>query len=90
MQNWMKHFKLGHLDHCLSPAVRYLVAPLFNGDTLPVIAGELSQSAGSHLYPDQLRGEGGGAGVLQHPGEVKHVDTQQQGVFQRSALVSLD
>ena len=64
MQNWMKHFKLGHLDHCLSPAVRYLVAPLFNGDTLPVIAGELSRAAGSHLDPDQLRGEGGGAGVL--------------------------
>ena len=60
----MKHFKLGHLDHCLSPAVRYLVAPLFNGDTLPVIAGELSRSASSHLDPDQLGGEGGGAGVL--------------------------
>ena len=58
------------------PAVRYLVAPLVNGDTLAVIAGELSRAAGGHLDPDQLGGEGGGAGVVHHPGEVKHVYTQ--------------
>ena len=64
------------------PAVRYLVAPLVNGDTLAVIAGELSRAAGGHLDPDQLGGEGGGAGVVQHPREVKHVHTQQQGGLQ--------
>ena len=59
-----------------SPAVGYLVAPLVNGDTLAVIAGELSRAAGGHLDPDQLEGEGGGAGVVRHAGEVKHVHTQ--------------
>ena len=72
------------MNFCL-PAVRYLVAPLVNGDTLPVIAGELSRAAGGHLDPDQLGGEGGGAGVVHHAGEVKHVHTQQQGGLQRVA-----
>ena len=69
------------LSFCL-PAVRYLVAPLVNGDTLAVIASELSGAAGGHLDPDQLGGEGGGAGVVRHPGEVKHMHTQQQGVLE--------
>ena len=63
------------MNFCL-PAVRYLVAPLVNGDTLAVIAGELSGAAGGHLDPDQLGGKGGGAGVVQHPGEIKHIDTK--------------
>ena len=67
------------------PAVRYLVAPLVNGDTLAVIAGELSRAAGGHLDPDQLGGEGGGAGVVHHPGEVEHVGAQQQRGLQRLA-----
>ena len=67
------------------PAVRYLVAPLVNGDTLAVIAGELSRAAGGHLDPDQLGGEGGGAGVIHHAGEVEHVGAQQQRGLQRLA-----
>ena len=78
----MKQLKLGPIDHSYSPAVRYLVAPLVNGDTLAISAGELSQATGSHLDPDQLGGKGGGAGVIQHTGEVKHVHTQQQGGLQ--------
>ena len=81
----MKQFNLGYLDHCLSPAVRYLVAPLVNGDTLAVSAGELSRATGCHLDPDQLGGEGGGAGVLQYLGEVKYVDSKQHRALQRVA-----
>ena len=79
MQNWMKQFKLGHLDHCLSPAVRYLVAPLFNGDTLPVIAGEGPRAAGRHLHLDLLGVGPGRAGLVDHVGEVELLLAQQQG-----------
>ena len=72
----MKQLKLGPIDHSYSPAVRYLVAPLVNGDTLSIITGELSRATGSHFDPDQLGGEGGGAGVVHHAGEVKHIDTK--------------
>ena len=81
----MKQFKLGPVDQYYSPAVGYLVAPLINGDTLSIIAGELSRATGGHLDPDQLGGEGGGAGVVHHAGEVKHVGAQQQRGLQRLA-----
>ena len=81
MQNWMKHFKLGHLDHCLSPAVRYLVAPLFNGDTLPVIAGEGPSAAGRHLHLDLLGVGPRRAGLVDDVGEIKLLLAQQQRDF---------
>ena len=79
----MKQFDIGHLDHCLSPAVRYLVAPLFNGDTLPVIAGEGPRPTGRHLHLDLLRVGARCAGLVDHVGEIKLLLAQQQGDLRR-------
>ena len=62
-----------------------MVASVFNGNALAIIAGELAGPAGRHLDLDLLAGQGRGARIIQHSGELKQVDPQQQRVLQRIA-----